>query len=326
MSDFLARLVERARGSVPVLRPALPSQFAPGPALTEIETPTLEEPEPETILEERTSPPTRSVPKEPQPRLSSPIAVPAAGSNPDVLTRHHESDEAAAAVVGAQHAAPSRSPILRTGSEPLVANSSGIPAETSPPGPLSSEAGEGGRRQSGIAKSSVIPAKAVVNRSPSPASLERGPGGEVSEGIPPPIFQPTSTLGADRIERGSEPTLDEAFPARRPARAKREVPPPKTVRPWVSTPRGRQRLQAAVAEALEARGIVPRPREDGEPFVLDSVREEASGAEPTIHVTIGRVVVNTAAPVQPPKRTARKLMAPQLTLGEYLRRRREGRR
>ena len=77
---------------------------------------------------------------------------------------------------------------------------------------------------------------------------------------------------------------------------------------------------------------MPRPRDDGEPFALDSVREEApvfagetSGGEPTIHVTIGRVEVKAAAPEQPPKRTARKLMPPQLTLGEYLRRRREGR-
>jgi uncharacterized protein (TIGR00375 family) len=62
--------------------------------------------------------------------------------------------------------------------------SSVLPFETSPPDPLSSEAGEGERSRSRVADEVSIPATTVVNRPPSPAKLERGSGGEVSKGIP----------------------------------------------------------------------------------------------------------------------------------------------
>ncbi|HEV8581015.1 MAG TPA: DNA topoisomerase 3 [Thermoanaerobaculia bacterium] len=65
-----------------------------------------------------------------------------------------------------------------------LAGRGGIPFETSPPGPLSSEAGEGGTRTNGIAE--LRSRAAAPHRSPSPASLERGPGGEVSKGTPSP--------------------------------------------------------------------------------------------------------------------------------------------
>lgn len=295
MSDFLARLVERAWGSIPVLRPALPLPFAPSPTLAEIETQAVEEPEPETVLdhagpEEETSPAKRRVRfpslagNAPPPRASSPIAPQA-----------HRRDPHVEAPAVSPHR-PSRRP-----ARPLIPSE---PATKS--GPASSPP--------------AIPEKRLE---------QVDTAADVIAGEPGSLRVPVSRSA----RTGGVPTLDEVSSARRPTRSKGEGIPPKTVRPWLSTPLGRQRLQAAVGEALEARGIVPRPREDGEPFALDSVREEAPvfagetpGGEPTIHVTIGRVEVNTAAPSQPPKRTARKLAAPQLTLGEYLHRRREGRR
>jgi putative ABC transport system permease protein len=63
--------------------------------------------------------------------------------------------------------------------------SSVLPSETSPPDPLSSEAGEGESGRSGVAEKGAIPARTAMNRPPSPAPLERGSGGEVSKGMPP---------------------------------------------------------------------------------------------------------------------------------------------
>src|SRR6185295_952203 len=75
--------------------------------------------------------------------------------------------------------------------------SRGLPFETSPPGPLSSRAGEGERNRAveacrvrsvhhePFAMRTAHPAAMPPRlRSPSPALLERGPGGEVSKGRP----------------------------------------------------------------------------------------------------------------------------------------------
>jgi histidinol-phosphate aminotransferase len=59
-----------------------------------------------------------------------------------------------------------------------------LPFETSPPGPLSSRAGEGERSTTVPAGNAAFLVAPLRLRSPSPALLERGPGGEVSKGMP----------------------------------------------------------------------------------------------------------------------------------------------
>jgi ectoine hydroxylase-related dioxygenase (phytanoyl-CoA dioxygenase family) len=69
-----------------------------------------------------------------------------------------------------------------------VESRSSLPSETSPPGPLSSGAGEGGSMPRDLPTRRNFWAESAGNRPPSPAPLERGPGGEVSEGrrVPTP--------------------------------------------------------------------------------------------------------------------------------------------
>jgi uncharacterized protein (TIGR03032 family) len=83
----------------------------------------------------------------------------------------------------------------------------GVPFETSPPGPLSSGAGEGESMRAPVAEAGLVRGKTVVDRPPSPAPLERGPGGEVSKGrtshpSPPSPFRSVATTSFPALLKG----------------------------------------------------------------------------------------------------------------------------
>jgi beta-lactamase regulating signal transducer with metallopeptidase domain len=93
-------------------------------------------------------------------------------------------------LVGLVWIAPVEVALLPAGSGPqvlaeTVSSRTVLPSETSPPVPLSSGAGEGGPVRRDIARQASIFRQPVVDRPPSPAPLERGTGGEVSEGRTP---------------------------------------------------------------------------------------------------------------------------------------------
>jgi len=256
MSDYLGNLVARSLGPTPAVRPRLASRFEPltpaapapwmepaaaaPPALFEETVETSPEParrrarRREVMMAEEVEPPRTAVPV---PAASVPTRV--ATSPPDALSSgagEGERDGAVAArrVRSAHHesfavrttAMPAElertpAPALRV--QTRVAEREGVPFETSPPDPLSSGAGEGERNGTVAARrvrsahhEPFTTAMPYPLRSPSPAPLERGSGGEVSKpgALDLPLSPPTLPPLQPRItavERQS-PSIPQAAP------------------------------------------------------------------------------------------------------------------
>ena len=90
MSHFLARLVERARGTAPRVEPIVAPRFAPTPIVeiaSEVETPRPERGDQQPTVEEKSSP--RAVPQQ---------EAPAKKAEPKILRESDKSSHAATIV------------------------------------------------------------------------------------------------------------------------------------------------------------------------------------------------------------------------------------
>ncbi len=330
MSDYLGNLAARSLDPVPAVRPRLASRFEPrSPAAAPLAaSPAAAEPalvEESVEVRAETPRPRRSrrrVVMAAEPAvIEEPVEVRAETPRPQrsrrrVVMAAEPAEERTVEVRGEEVAIP---PVVRP--QRGMADREAQPFETSPPGPLSSGAGEGGRSRTVPAVQPVALGQTLRMSPPSPALLERGPGGEVSRADrpvnaqPPGALQPALPAPASSALHPSRDSISRPAPQDSFPLVSREKSPPIAVSPAVPS-------SPATRQPLEERPVTPplQPRITVVERSSLPVRAEAPAAEPVIQISIGRIEVRATPPPAQPARP-RPATHAAMSLEEYLRRR-----
>lgn len=270
----------------------------------------------------------------------------APGVQPRIPSRFEDGGGAMAAIevreaVRATEQPPALRPVVGTRPEPERRRPTGSapePASPSRPRPRRDDEGSTptGPPPRGTPRAHAAPgpepsSKAETSRHPETPT--RRP--ETVSGPRPavPHRHPRAPSSETRLDTAPSPEPQVARGAAPP-----ESPPSVTVRPTAVRVENRERRnppspRPGESESPSAQRASIRPRVDVETSLPVSRGERRNGsrqrtqdtpAEPAVRVTIGRVEVRAIQPASPP--APRRLPEPRLTLEDYLRQRREGRR
>ena len=320
MSDFLSRLVGRAMGRTPVVRPRLASLYEAGPAVSGAPESGFGEPRaPDDSPRLESTEETAA--DAPSPRRSRDEAP---GADPEASAVPRRPGDADAAVAGPsvserpRHDAPSR--VAVRASKPAATEP---PSDASRPSPTETpdppEAGARSRRPARPTPAGrVTPQDVRESRPPRPVREGAGPPAETAD-RPEALAVPSPTRRAPA--EGPTPRRPDATPAA-PSVGNSDEVADRRLRPAVTAvPEGRaERAPAIDGDFRRAADRPATPRAE--------TRKRATSPparEPTIQVTIGRIEVRAVTPPAQPAKP-KKPTAPRLSLDDYLRRRDEERR
>ncbi len=286
-ADFLTRLAARALNRAPVVRPRLPSLFELGPETGG--------PAAEPGLEPA------SEPEAPRAFFAPPASVAPAAFAPEPVAREVTGD-APAAVAPAAISAQGGMRAPRSGGEETPVRSR---RESIPPAVGSGQQAE--------------PARSVQPGRPgAPAAGLRPASGPVKD------RSPASRLAADADSSPETRRSGQAVPAAAVLEAPAPAAAASTLRPSIEI---EARSAAAVPELRPGPRAMPGRRGQlGVRPAAPPAEAAAADAEHVVQVTIGRIDVRAVHPRPAPARARREPAQPRVSLEEYLRRRREGRR